>query len=153
MIVLHLIRAGVLNDGLLSVSPWFEARRREYQDHLLEVSRTGDFDPWVNFFCAGLEARAEATVVQVQALLDYQAELAERGRELKWRGAIVHLLSDLIGQPMLTARSIAETYEVTTQAAYNMIAKLLEAEMVEELTGRTYDRVFVARRVLEISLG
>ena len=133
------------------MSPWFEARRNEYQDQLLHVSQSGQLDDWVRFFCTGVEARAEATLLQVSPLLEYQAELRNLGRQRKWRGAIQHVLEDLVGQPVLTARSLATNYDVTAQAAYNMIEKLLDAGVVHELTGRPYDRVFMARRVVEIS--
>ncbi|MDP1719404.1 MAG: hypothetical protein Q8L08_00150 [Candidatus Nanopelagicaceae bacterium] len=33
---------------LISVSPWFEARRADYYDSLLAVSSIGDWDQWIN---------------------------------------------------------------------------------------------------------
>ena len=38
MVVLQLMQDGVLNHPLLSISPWFEAHRSEYQERLAEVS-------------------------------------------------------------------------------------------------------------------
>ena len=58
LIVLQLVGLGVLSEGLLSVSPWFEARRDEYQDLLASVSATGSWDSWISFFAEGLEASA-----------------------------------------------------------------------------------------------
>jgi Fic family protein len=149
IIVLQLIRTGAIKDGLLAVSPWFEVRRTEYQDNLLRVSQTGDLDPWIHFFCDGVAARAEATITSVHALLEYHAHLRDLVRQNKWRGAIVHVLDDLIGRPVMTARSIADTYGVTTQAAYNLIQRMLDAGIIVEVTGRSYDRMFAAPRVLE----
>ena len=104
---------------------------------------------WIQFFCEGVAARAEATIGSVHALLDYHAHLRDLARQKKWRGAIVHVLDDLIGRPVMTARSIADTYDVTTQAAYNLIQRMLDAGIIVEVTGRSYDRMFAAPRVLE----
>lgn len=150
IIVLQLLRAGVINEGLLAVSPWFEERRREYQDHLLDVSRTGSFDEWVRFFCQGLHARALATTTAVCELIKYSDELRDLAAGARLSGAIVHVLGGLIGQPVLTARSLAEQYEVTPQTAYSVIERLRELGVLTELTGRSYGRVFAATRVLEI---
>lgn len=153
IIILQLIRSGTISDGLLAVSPWFEARRPEYQDHLLRVSQTGEFDPWIQFFCEGMNARAEATITSVHSLLEYQISLRDLVRQNKWRGTIVHVLDDIIGRPVMTARSIAETYDVTTQAAYNLIQRMLDAGIVAEISGRSYHRLFAAHRVLELAQG
>ena len=50
VIVLELMLRGVLDEPVLTVSPWLEERRERYQAELLALSMTGDWDPWVNFF-------------------------------------------------------------------------------------------------------
>lgn len=150
IIVVQLLRAGAIAEGLLAVSPWFEARRQDYQDQLLEVSRTGDFDQWIQFFCEGLHARALATTQAVSALIAYADELRDLAAKERLTGVIVHVLSTLIGQPVLTARSLADTHDVTAQTAYAVIDRLSRLGVLTELTGRSYGRVFAAHRVLEI---
>ena len=54
LIVVQLLQRGVMREPLLAVSPWFEARRREYQDSLQQLSETGEWDPWVAFFCEAI---------------------------------------------------------------------------------------------------
>jgi hypothetical protein len=55
---------------VLNLSPWLEARRREYQDHLLAVSATGDFEPWIRFFSEAVRAQAFRGVEKIDALHD-----------------------------------------------------------------------------------
>ncbi len=50
LIVLQLMQRNVLRHPILVVSPWFEARRTEYQEALLRLSITGEWDAWVRFF-------------------------------------------------------------------------------------------------------
>jgi Fic family protein len=61
LIVLQLYSAGVLSEPTLTVSPWFEARRRDYYDALLGVSTDSRWDDWVGFFATGVEASATST--------------------------------------------------------------------------------------------
>lgn len=150
LIVLHLMSTGVISEGLLAVSPWFEVRRREYQDHLLDVSCRGSFDAWVRFFSSGLKARAEATAKAVADLVAYQGELRELASAERLTGTIVHVMDDLIGRPVLNARSLAEKHDVTPQTAYSVIGRLVDIGVLTELTGRKYGQTFAATRVLEI---
>src|SRR5262249_21752677 len=55
--VLQLLREGALR-AVLSVSPWLKDRADEYRDHLLAVSRTGDWAPWIEFFATAVRAEA-----------------------------------------------------------------------------------------------
>ncbi len=69
-IVLALVRRGVLRYPVLSVSPWLAGHKAEYQDVLLEVSRNGDWDPWLVFFATAVGGAADATQQRLEALLD-----------------------------------------------------------------------------------
>ena len=51
--ILQLLREGVLHVPVLSISTWLNDHATDYRDHLLEVSRTGDWAPWVGFFARG----------------------------------------------------------------------------------------------------
>ena len=54
LIVLHLLYADVLTEPILTVSPWFEARRADYYDSLMGVSTRGDWDSWIPILRQGL---------------------------------------------------------------------------------------------------
>jgi len=150
IVVLQLMRYEVLHYSLLIVSPWFEARRLEYQDGLLRVSQTGDFDPWIRFFSEGLRAQADATLVRIEALLDYQDELRALIRDRRIRGVRAQIMEDIVGQPLIAVPWAAQRYGVSYQAANEAIAKLVNDGILAEMTGRNYDRLFAARRVLRI---
>src|ERR1700730_10939459 len=136
LVVLQLMQYGTLREPLLIVSPWFEERRREYQDHLLALSQTGDYDPWVAFFCEGIRAQAVSTAERVEKLLDHQAELRELVRSRNIRGVAARIAEDLIGNPMIQPTWAAKHYGVSYQAANHGMQRLLEEQVLEEMTGR-----------------
>jgi cell filamentation protein, protein adenylyltransferase len=150
LIVLQLMQDRVLRDPLLVVSPWFEARRREYQDRLLSLSQTGDFDAWVSFFCEGIRSQALSTLERVERLLSYQQEVRELCQGTRVRGVAARIAEDLIGNPMLQPTRTGRRYDVSYQAANKAIARLVELGLLEEMTGRRYGRTYRAPGVLAI---
>lgn len=148
--VLQLAARGELRVPVLDLSPWLEARRREYQDHLLQVSMTGRFDPWVRFFCEAVRAQAVHALDRIDALLDWKEGALERVRSANLRGVAVRIVEDLIGYPMVTATTASHMYEVSFQAANTAIKRLQGLGLLRERTGGRYARVFAARDVLRI---
>jgi Fic family protein len=150
LIVLQLLRGGVLHEPLLTVSPWFEARRREYQDRLGRVSEAGAWDDWVAFFTKGLAAQAAATTDKVSQLLAYQEETRSLVRQRGLRCLAVDLVEGLIARPIITTGWVAGAHHVSRQAATTAIARLVDAGILRETTGRSYGRVFAADTVIRI---
>jgi Fic family protein len=144
---------GALREPLLIVSPWFEERRREYQDHLLALSQTGQYDPWITFFCEGIWAQSVSTMERVEKLLDYQEELRELVRSKNIRGVAARIAEDLVGNPMIQPTWAAKHYAVSYQAANKGIQRLLDEGVLEEMTGRSYGRIFASPRVLVLVQG
>ena len=78
LIVLQLMKQRVLREPILVVSPWFEARRREYRDGVLALSETGDWDGWVRFFATGVGVSADSTHERVDRLLSCSGARSRR---------------------------------------------------------------------------
>lgn len=148
--VLQLVAYGELRVPVLDLSPWLEQRRREYQDHLLRVSLTGEFDPWVRFFCEAVRHQATQALQRIDKLLDWRDRTLGRLHTTNVRGVAVRIVEDLIGYPMITPSWAAATYRVTYQAANTAIRRLADLGILQERTGRRYARVFAARDVLRI---
>ena len=145
-IVLQLMRLGVLRYPILVVSPWFEARRAAYQDALLHLSTTGDWNDWIAFFATGVHAAAQTTHNRVDGLLAWQDAALIRVREARASGLAERLAADLIGFPVLRAGLVADRYELTHQAAMNALRRL---EALNLLTARS-DRGRVTFRADEV---
>jgi Fic/DOC family len=86
-IVLALGRRGVLRYPILAVSPWLAGHKAEYQDGLLELSHTGDWDPWLAFFATAIGGAADATEQRLQGLLDDWRQTSPPRRGMLVRGA------------------------------------------------------------------
>ena len=149
LVVVQLMMSGALSDSLLSISPWFEARRTEYQDHLAEVSASGDWDGWIRFFAAGIAASATDTVNRVDQLLTLQKEYHETVRKCGGRGLITELVDLLIGLPYLSIPQAAKRTGKTYPAAKSALDRLVGLDILRS-TGETYGRRYVAQAVMRI---
>lgn len=149
VITLQIMRAGSLKYPILNLSTWLEPRRTLYMDHLLSVSATGDFDPWVSFFAEAVKARADAESAAISHLLrireDFVSELHQNG----CRGSVVRLAGDLIGYPVLDVPRARELLAISYQAANSAVAKLVEFGILRQVSHGGYGRVFRCQRVFD----
>jgi Fic family protein len=148
IVVLQLLNAASIQHPAITVSPWFLRRRVEYQDQMLALSSTGAWDPWVQFFCQAIREQSEALIVGAKELVHWLDESRRKVHERRWTGAIHGLLEGLIEWPVTTIADTATRYGVTTMNATRMVNHLVEIGVLEELTGRTYGRVFGATYVM-----
>ncbi|GIM63152.1 cell division protein Fic [Planomonospora venezuelensis] len=149
VIVLQLLRSGTISEPAITISPWLRKRRDQYQAHLLDVSRTGNWDPWVTFFCEALCEQARAHVAVVESLMTWLSEVRQQLSERHWTGTVVSIVEDLVDWPVITAPFVQRKYQVSAPTAKSAIDRLCEIGVLHELTGRSYNRSFGARAVME----
>ncbi|MGH3393773.1 MAG: Fic family protein [Streptosporangiaceae bacterium] len=148
--LLQLITAGELQSLIVNLSPWLKEREEQYQAHLFNINADGDFNQWVVFFCDALVAHTNEAVKRVAELLDMRQFLLDTARKARVRGVGLMLAGDLIGYPMVTARTVKDLYEVSPQAANNAVGRLAETGILRERTQRAYARIFGCDAVLAI---
>ncbi|HEX5929110.1 MAG TPA: Fic/DOC family N-terminal domain-containing protein [Solirubrobacterales bacterium] len=149
MIVLQLMRDGVLREPILVVSPWLEAKRSEYQDGLLDLSRDGDWDRWVEFFATGIVEAADAFRKRIEVLLSWRDEVLEEVRAAGVVGVAERVAAELIGAPVLTASRVARDHRVSHQGAMKALRRLVDIGLLVESEGRI-SRRFAAPRAMEL---
>ena len=146
VMALQLMIAGELRYPVLNISPWLEQHRAEYQDALLRVSQTGQWDQWVSFIAAAIHAEALDVIARVDRLLVLRDSFRQALRGSK--GVSLRIADDLIGYPMITATLAASLYRVSYQAANSAIAKLVDKGILRQRTSGRYDRIFQCDSVL-----
>lgn len=148
--ILQLIESGLLGEPLINLSPYFEVRADQYRHLLREVSATGSLDGWVRFVCEGWAAQASDAEGRIRDLLGWRdGTLALLKRE-RVKGVALDVTAKLIEHPSVTVKAVAEAHQVTNQAANSAVARLTDLGVLEEVTGRSYNRVFQAPAVLDI---
>ncbi|WP_068153308.1 Fic family protein, partial [Rhodococcoides corynebacterioides] len=149
--ILQLMQDGVLRWPVLNLAPWLEQHRDEYQQGLLNVTMTGEFDPWVEFFGEAVRVQARAGVEKITQLLRLRDTILDDLRADGVKGTALHLAEFLIGYPVLdvpTARILTgKGFETANQA----VAKLVDKGLLTEITGKKQNRLFACRQVLGVT--
>jgi Fic family protein len=149
--VLQMLSEGALRAPVLSVSPWLEDHADEYRDHLLQVSLSGDWAPWIEFFAAAVAAEARSGHDRIMRLLQLRDEIADTVRSALPRARLaVEIADDLIAYPILSVSDAHRRYGRSNQANRNAVNSLLDLELLEPYGEARYDRLYWNRRVFQV---
>lgn len=135
VVTLQLVTEGALTYPLLNLSSWLEDRKDEYKNLLLGISKSGDFDSWVKFFCQAVHHQAEDGVARIEELLAFQSELRQKLLDAKARGIVNAVADSLLGYPIITIPQVAELHSVTYPPAKKAIQTLVELGVLREMRG------------------
>ncbi len=131
LVIMQLLRGAIIREPLLVFSPWLEQRREQYQDGLLELSCSGDWDAWISFFSEGVAASAAESQRKVERLVALQGELRGTVQRAGKRGVAERLAGDLIGLPFVHRSAVAQRYQLSGQGAVNAIRALVDLDILE----------------------
>ncbi len=151
LIVLQLYLHGVLSEPTLTVSPWFESRRKIYYDRLLDVSCGGNWDDYVAFFATGIRESADLTHRQMLALVELQNSFRERVRASKLRADTAHLLVDFaVANTSFSVRQVESALEVSYGRANTLVQQLVDLGILSESFSGGPTRRFFAPEVVDV---
>lgn len=148
IIVLQLVDAGALAYPILNLSPWLEPRKEEYKDLMLSVSRTGDFNPWVQFVAQGVMAQSDDGISRIDKLIEIRAAMLEALRAENAQGVVLEIVEDMVGYPVITPSQAASLHGVTYPPALAAIRRLERMGFLKEITGRGYGRVYACPDII-----
>jgi Fic family protein len=146
LIVLFLIERGRLSEPLLYLSAYIEAHRQEYYDLLQRVRTHGDWESWLRFFLAGITETARAAVWQAGQLMDLREVFRNH---LRHKPKALALVDHLFVNPYITVARAAELLETSNETARQAVQILVESDILEEVTGRRWRRLYLARPILD----
>jgi len=153
LIILMLIERGILDRPVLYPSVFFEQHREDYYRLLGHTSRTSDPFPWLDFFLGGLAAVATDATRRAVSLVELQQRIRERLLEARATSTALRLAERLFGRPLTQVGTAATDLGVSFATAQRAIDILTDAGLLEEITGKRRNRLFVATEVLEIAYG
>ncbi len=150
IVTLQLVQAEALKYPVLNLSPWFEPRKDAYKDLLLSVSRTGGYDDWLSFFFTAVAAQAVDAVSRIDDLMAARNDFLNLLRADRAKGVVLEIVDDLIAYPVITPTQAAGLHGVTYPPAAKAIDRLERLGVLNEITGRSYGRVYACERVMRI---
>ncbi len=157
LITLLLCAAGVLREPFLYLSLYFRQNRADYYEALQRVRTHGEWEQWLRFFLAGVEAVALEATATTRALLELYERDRARVRGLPRGAASALRLYELLRhRVVLSIPRAAAMLEVTQPTVAAAMRRLEELEIVREVTGRGWARQFAyvrQHRILDEGVG
>ena len=151
LITLLLCAEKVLQQPLLYLSLYFKQNRDAYYDHLQRVRTEGAWEEWLEFFLEGVIAVAGSATETARRI----RQVIETDREVihgLGRGAASALrVHELAGRRVvLTGRGTADRLGLSVPTVNGAFARLEEAGILREVTGRRRGRLYVYEAYLEL---
>ena len=148
LIALLLVEWQILPQPLLYLSAFFERHRRAYYDHLLAVSTHGSWREWLEYFLEGVATEARDASQRLNQLSELQGVYRERLKDMTL--SVLRALDTLFGQPVTTVRQLEQNLGLTFEASRRIVARLEDAGILTEITGRKRDRLYAAQEIMSI---
>ena len=151
LITLLLCSEGVLRQPLLYLSLYFKRHRDSYYEHLQRVRTDGDWEGWLRFFLHGVIDVADSTAMTTKRLVAMLEADRQRIHTFGRGAATAHRVHDLATRfVVIGASSTAARLGLTDPPVYAAIARLEQAGILREATGRQRGKLYVYDRYLSI---
>jgi len=139
----------LLDHPLLYLSAFFEKRRDEYYERLLDVSSRGAWGGWIEFFLQAVHDQAEDTVQRAGSLLELREAYRSRVTEGRHSALLLGIIDRLFQSPAVTITGLARDVGASYPAAKQNVEKLVAAGILEPLSD-TRNKVYMAREILAL---
>lgn len=150
LLPLLLCKFGYLPGPFFYLSGYLDRYREHYIDHLMRVSHTGEWKPWIEFFLTGVTVQAKDAILRAQRLLGVQRDYHARIHGVRSSVLLAHLVDSLFEWPATTSSRAKDRLGVTGPTARSSIAKLVEAGILVEWSGKQRNRVYLAPEIIKI---
>ena len=151
LIVLLLCDAGVLEEPILYLSLYLKQHRSLYYELLQEVREQGTWETWLEFFLEGVFVSATQALKTANEINRLFAEDIGRIEGLgRARFACLDILEYLKKLPQVTVSLLNGALEMTAPTVRSALSRMVDLGIVEEVSGRGKDKVYVYRRYLKL---
>ncbi|WP_336135406.1 Fic family protein [Natronomonas amylolytica] len=148
LITLQLYDAGYLERPNLYLSEYFNRNKAAYIDRLQAVRTDGDWEAWLSFFIEGVAKQAEESVTRTIALDELRRRYDDEYGGVSYTKN--RLACTLFEQPYVTTQTVADRFDVERSTAYRAISKLVDEDILEEVTGKKRNKEYRAKEIFDI---
>lgn len=151
LITLLLCLGGMLDQPILYLSLYLKQNRHVYYELLQEVRLHGTWETWLEFFLEGIyrsSKQAISTANLINHIFDQdQLKIATLGRA---RFSCKQTLEYMKRLPQVTVQLLANELSITAPTARSSLNHMVELGILEEISGKKRDKVYVYRNYLNI---
>jgi Fic family protein len=144
LITFLLCQQNILKRPLLYLSYYFKQNRLEYYDRLQAIREKGDWEGWLKFFLRGVASVSNEASVTAKAIIELRerqrAIIQEQFGRVTSSGLALH--ESLFEKPYVNTILAKEITSLEFPAANRLLANMLSAGILREITGKGRNRVY-----------
>ncbi len=152
LIVLFLCAKQVLSTPLLYLSAYFESNRDRYYEQLLNVSATGNWGPWLDYFLQGVTEQSIDALRRVRRLRDLQEQYKRLLQDKHETANTLRLVEELFASAYMTTPKAVAILGITQAGARRILERLVDHGVLKEIEG-TWPKIFWSEEILDTIQG
>jgi len=133
LVPLILFGKGLLSSPMFYISAYLERNRPVYYEHLLGISRNGDWNGWIAFFLQAVEEQAEDNGQKAKTILGLYNEMKQAVPEITRSQYSVAAIDAIFRTPIFTSPEFQQHSAIPRKTADRILGQLNEAQIVEVL--------------------
>ena len=147
LVSLMAMQSKLLEMPVLYISPALERDKNMYIDLMFNVSATGEWVPWLEFFFAKIAEACRETVATIDRMISLQEHYRELATSAMRSASILALVDMLFEVPAISITDASEKLGLTYAGASKPISKLVELGILYEVADR-YPKTFLAPEII-----
>lgn len=130
LVPLYLWQVDLIHRPMFYISGYFEARREEYYERLLAVSRDGDWTGWCRFFLEAVRAQAEENLQKARRILDLYEEMKLRVPEVTRSQYAMRAVDWIFSRPVFQSTGFIREGDVPAPTARRILGLLRDENIL-----------------------
>ncbi len=151
LIILMLIEGGLMDEPILYISLYLKQNRNIYYELLQEVRNYGTFETWIEFFLNSVIISSKQAINTAKSINNlFEEDIAKINSLKRARFSCLEIFEHLKQLPQITASNIGAELNISLPTIRNSLSHLVDLNILEEITGKQRDRVYVYRNYLNL---
>jgi Fic family protein len=154
LITLLLSSGGMLDEPILYLSLYLKEHRHTYYALLQEVRTNGSWEAWLEFFLEGVYVSAQqslSTAEEINAI--FAQDLRKVSQLGRARFSCEQILEYMKKLPQVTVILITAKLGMTAPTARSSLNQMVAIGVLEEISGKKRDKIYVYRKYLDVLAG
>lgn len=151
LITLLLCHYKILDAPILYLSLYLKQNRHIYYELLQEVRVYGNWETWLEFFLEGIYNSA-MQAIQTANLINqlFEKDILKLEKMGRARFACLQVLEYMKLLPQVNVPILARELNITAPTARHALELMRKLEILQEISGKKRDRIYVYRKYLDI---
>ncbi|MFB6180424.1 MAG: Fic family protein [Candidatus Nanohalobium sp.] len=151
LIVLYLLKRDKLSQPLLYLSAYLNKNREDYYEHLLGVSKEGDYDSWLRFFLKGVREQSRDALGRARRIQELREDYIKEIRRGGGSDSFVKGIEFVFSKPVFTINDMDDGVEsMSRSTASRVTRKLVEKGILEQVGDRSRNKRFKCPELLDL---